>query len=276
MVLQNLNRFLDKGQLSEPMRLMIKRAGYQNKPAQFFLDQWKNVYPGVPFPKEYEGRVQQLNGLKISFADPGEPASGGGSMGLAMVNPNANLALRLGQTVRRATESAMHVFTPPAAAGEMPLAMTGPMATGSTNLIGAIRQLRGANSFRGVTQLRYKQAGDYQSHPKENFYFDFNPRVVPLAVRRARSLSPQDLNALAFTALTEAGPTLQGKFEVAANLINRSAVAGNKPIVEIAKAPGQYEGVFGYTKQQVISAAEGRRIFGRRYDQLRKLLQQGI
>lgn len=274
--LQNLNNFLDKGQLSEPMRLMIKRAGYQNKPAQFFLDQWKNVYPGVPFPKEYEGRVQQLNGLKISFADPGEPASGGGSMGLAMVNPNANLALRLGQTVRRATESAMNVFTPPAAAGEMPLAMTGPMATGSTNLIGAIRQLRGANSFRGVTQLRYKQAGDYQSHPKENFYFDFNPRVVPLAVRRARSLSPQDLNALAFTALTEAGPTLQGKFEVAANLINRSAVAGNKPIVEIAKAPGQYEGVFGYTKQQVISAAEGRRIFGRRYDQLRKLLQQGI
>lgn len=274
--LQNLNNFLDKGQLSDPMKLMIKRAGYQNKPAQFFLDQWKNIYPGVPFPKEYEGRVQQLNGLKISFADPGQPASGGSSMGFAMVNPNANLALRLGQTVRRATESAMNVFTPPAAAGEMPLAMTGPMATGSTNLIGAIRQLRGANSFRGVTQLRYKQAGDYQSHPKENFYFDFNPRVVPLAVRRARSLSPQDLNALAFTALTEAGPTLQGKFEVAANLINRSAVAGNKPIVEIAKAPGQYEGVFGYTKQQVISAAEGRRIFGRRYDQLRKLLQQGI
>ena len=274
--LQNLNNFLDKGQLSDPMRLMIKRAGYQNKPAQFFLDQWKNIYPGVPFPKEYEGRVQQLNGLKISFADPGEPASGGTSMGFAMVNPNANLALRLGQTVRRATESAMNVFVPPVAAGEMPLAMTGPMATGSTNLLGTIKQLRGANSFRGVTQLRYKQAGDYQSHPEENFYFDFNPRVVPLAIRRARSLSPQDLNALAFTALTEAGPTLKGKFEVAANLINRSAVAGNKPIVEIAKAPGQYEGVFGYTKQQVISAAEGRRIFGRRYDQLRKLLQQGI
>ena len=274
--LQNLNNFLDKGQLSDPMKLMIKRAGYQNKPAQFFLDQWKNIYPNVPFPKEYEGRVQQLNGLKISFADPGQPASGGTSMGFAMVNPNANLALRLGQTVRRAVEPVMSALAPPAAAGEMQVASLGPMASGSTSLLGAIQSLRGANSFRGTTQARYKQAGDYQSDPRENFFFDFNPRVVPLAVRRARSLSPQDINALAFTALTEAGPTARGKFEVAANLINRSAVAGNKPIVDIAKAPGQYEGVFNYTRQQVVSAAEGRRIFGRRYDQLRKLLQQGI
>lgn len=266
--LQNLNSFLDKGQLSDPMKLMIKRAGYQNKPAQFFLDQWKNVYPGVPFPKEYEGRVQQLNGQRISFVEPGQPASGGTSMGLAMINPNANLALRLSQTVRRATESVLNVVAPPA--------MAGPVVAGSTSLISTIQALRGANSFRGVSLIKNKKPGDYQSDPSENFFFDFNPKVVPLAIRRARSLTPQDLNALAFTALTEAGPTQRGKLEVAANLINRSAIAGNKPIVDIAKAPGQYEGVFGYTRQQLISAAEGRRIFGRRYDQVRKLLQQGI
>lgn len=114
--LQNLNSFLDKGQLSDPMKLMIKRAGYQNKPAQFFLDQWKNVYPGVPFPKEYEGRVQQLNGQKISFAEPGQPASGGTSMGLAMINPSAVTALRLGQTVRRVIEPVLNVVAPPAMA----------------------------------------------------------------------------------------------------------------------------------------------------------------
>lgn len=114
--LQNLNSFLDKGQLSDPMKLMIKRAGYQNKPAQFFLDQWKNVYPGVPFPKEYEGRVQQLNGQKISFAEPSQPASGGTSMGLAMINPSAVTALRLSQTVRRVAETAMNVVAPPAMA----------------------------------------------------------------------------------------------------------------------------------------------------------------
>jgi hypothetical protein len=260
--LQNLNDFLDKGQLSEPMRLMIKRAGYQNKPAQFFMDQWKNVYPNVPFPKDYEGRMQELNGMKISMAQPASPAA----------NTYGMLSNAISSTVR----TALDVAAPPAMAAEgMQLASLGPITSGSTNLIGVIRDMRGANSFRGVRLIKNKRPGDYQSHPKENWFFDFNPSVVPLAEKRARRLSEQDLNALTFTALTEAGPTTRGKLEVAANLINRSAVAGNKPIVDIAKAPGQYEGVFGYSRQQLISAQEGRRIFGRRYDQIRQLIQQG-
>jgi hypothetical protein len=260
--LQNLNDFLDKGQLSEPMRLMIKRAGYQNKPAQFFMDQWKNVYPNVPFPKGYEGRMQELNGMKISMAQPASPAA----------NTYGMLSNAISSTVR----TALDVAAPPAMAAEgMQLASLGPITSGSTNLIGVIRDMRGANSFRGVRLIKNKRPGDYQSHPKENWFFDFNPSVVPLAEKRARRLSEQDLNALTFTALTEAGPTTRGKLEVAANLINRSAVAGNKPIVDIAKAPGQYEGVFGYSRQQLISAQEGRRIFGRRYDQIRQLIQQG-
>jgi hypothetical protein len=166
-------------------------------------------------------------------------------------------------------------MTAPAAAGEMPMGTVGPLAPASTNLLGAIDRLRGANSFRGTTQLKYKQAGDYQSHPKENFFFDFDPGLVSAAKARARKLSEQDLNALTFTALTEAGPTTSGKLEVAANLINRSASAGGVPIVKIAKAPGQYEGVFSYKANQLISAAEGRRIFGTEYDQVRNLLSQG-
>jgi hypothetical protein len=166
-------------------------------------------------------------------------------------------------------------MTAPAAAGEMPMAMVGPLAPASTNLLGAIDRLRGANSFRGTSQLRYKQAGDYQSDPRENFFFDFNPSLVPAAKARARKLSEQDLNALTFTALTEAGPTRSGKLEVAANLINRSASAGGVPIVKIAKAPGQYEGVLNYKASQLTNAAEGRRIFGTEYDQVRNLLSQG-
>jgi hypothetical protein len=143
-------------------------------------------------------------------------------------------------------------------------------------LIGVIRQLRGANQFRGVSLVANKQRGDYQSDPRENWFFDFNPDIVPKAIARAQRLSQQDINALTFTALTEAGPTNKGKLEVAANLINRSAIAGNKPIADIAKAPGQYEGVFKYSKAQVMSATEGRRIFGGRYDQVRKLILQGL
>ena len=261
--LQNLNDFLDKGQLSEPMRLMIKRAGYQNKPAQFFLDQWKNVYPGKPFPKDYEGRMQELNGMEISMVEPARPVATTYGM--------------LSDAISGAVRTAMDVVAPPAmAAEEMQLASAGPVVSGSNNLIGVIRAMRGANSFRGVKAIKYKQPGDYQSDPRENWFFDFNPSVVPLAERRARRLSQQDINALTFTALAEAGPTARGKLEVAANLINRSAVAGNKPIVDIAKAPGQYEAVFDYSRQQLVSAQEGRRIFGRRYDQVRQLIQQGI
>lgn len=257
-----LQSWAEKNTLPPWARQVIRDAGYGQKADQFFRKQWNNLYPGVPFPAEYEQRMDALKGVKVSYAPP---AAGG-------IDYNAATTARLSSFAQNVVNT---VFTPPAAAGEMPLATVGPTKLGSTNLVGTIRALQGANQFRGVDLIKNKRAGDYQSHPQENWYFDFNPAVVPLAVRRARRLSEQDLNALAFTALTEAGPTLRGKFEVAANLINRSAIAGNKPIVDIAKAPGQYEGVFGYTRQQVVSASEGRRIFGRRYDQLRKLLQQG-
>lgn len=154
-----------------------------------------------------------------------------------------------------------------------PTTMTG--TTGSNSLAQVIRDLKGAESFRGTKQIRFKQRGDYQSSADENFFFDFNPSLVPLALKRAAKLSQNDINALAFTALTEAGPTAKGKLEVVANLINRSAAKSNAPIVDIAKAPGQYEGVFGYSKAQVISQAEGQRLFGSRYTQLRTQLMGG-
>lgn len=147
--------------------------------------------------------------------------------------------------------------------------------TGSNSLAQVIRDLKGAESFRGTKQIKFKQRGDYQSSADENFFFDFNPSLVPLALKRAASLSQNDINALAFTALTEAGPTAKGKLEVMANLINRSAAKSNAPIVDIAKAPNQYEGVFGYTKAEVISQAKGQQLFGSRYTQLRTQLMGG-
>lgn len=67
------NRFLLTGELSDPLRLMIKRAGYQNKPAQFFVDQWEHVHgTGTPIPESLKGRIQEANNLKISFAQPAQ------------------------------------------------------------------------------------------------------------------------------------------------------------------------------------------------------------
>jgi hypothetical protein len=262
--IKNYDQYIETGRLSDSMKLLIKRSGYGATPSQFFFKQWDKMYPGV---KMNPADVEALKGLdqqKISFAQP--PAA---------ANPYAQTAMNIQSMIRNASMGAMNAFVPPAAAGEMPMAVTGPTLPASTTLLTVIGKLKGATSFRGTSQVKYKQANDYQSNPRENFFFDFNPALVSRAQARARNLSEQDINALTFTVLTEAGPTRLGKLEVAANLINRSAANKNIPIVSVAKAPGQYEGVFNYKPNQLISASEGRRIFGSAYDQVRKLITRG-
>jgi hypothetical protein len=250
--------------LPAPLNRAAKAAG--TSPQQFLLQQ-ADFYPNdiklTPAQRSQLGRSGQQARATQSYSQQVAAAQRSSQSPLAAAGMWALDAI---------------TGTAPAYAGSMQnfSARGQAMATtsGSTNLLGVIKDLRGANSFRGISLIKNKRPGDYQSHPRENWFFDFNPSVVPLAIKRAQRLTEQDVNALVFTALTEAGPTMRGKLEVAANLINRSAVAGNKPIVDIAKAPGQYEGVFRYTRGQVISAAEGRRIFGSLYDQVRDQIRQ--
>lgn len=143
-------------------------------------------------------------------------------------------------------------------------------------LVAMIGTLKGAYSFKGTSQVANKKPGDYQSDPRENFFYNVNPKLVAKAQARTRTLTEADINALTFTALTEAGPTRKGKLEVAANLINRSAAKKNASIVSIAKEEGQYAGVFNYTASQLVSASEGRRLFKAEYDRVKKLLTQGL
>ena len=264
---KNFEAWVERGEMSDAMKLMIKRSGYGAKPSEFWRKQWERQYNGAPMDPKHEQVIPMRDQMKVSYdAGPTGGPNPVAQVAMAQSNFFQNLAAGIANTL---------TMTTPAAAATMPTGTMGSLMPASTSLIGAIDKLRGANSFRGVSLAKNKQAGDYQSDPRENFFFDFNPSLVPAAKARASRLSEQDLNALAFTALTEAGPTRSGKFEVAANLINRSASAGGVPIVKIAKAPGQYEGVFNYKASQLTSAAEGRRIFGAEYDRVRNLLSQG-
>ena len=253
------------------------------KPSEVILNQFR--LQGIDVPEDVRQRIQTLDGQEISRA----PAP-------RRTTPQQNGALAGVQIAGRALGN---LLVPPAAAAEPSTAATTYASPGSdimsmfyaspaarprpraaapkaAPLLAAIGALKGATSFRGVSQAKYKQAGDYQSNPKENFFFDFNPALVSKARARVKTLTEADINALAFTAMTEAGPTQLGKLEVAANLINRSAANKNMPIVNVAKRPGQYEGVFGYEARQLVNAAEGRRLFGAEYDRIRKLLRQGL
>ena len=231
------------------MKTLTTGTGGQ-KPSEVILNQFR--LQGIEVPEDVRQKIQALDGQEISRATPARRTT-----------PQQNGALAGVQIAGRALGN---LLVPPAQARPM---VVPPLLT----TIGA---LRGATSFRGVSQAQYKQSGDYQSNPKENFFFDFSPALVPKARARVRTLTEADINALTFTALTEAGPTQLGKLEVAANLINRSAADKNASIVSIAKRPGQYEGVFGYKASQLVSASEGRRLFGAEYDRIRKLLKQGL
>jgi hypothetical protein len=143
---------------------------------------------------------------------------------------------------------------------------------GPQGLSSAIDAIGGAYQFRGTALQGNKKPGDYQSSPQENFFFDKRPELIDKAKQRISTLSAADKAALAYTVLTEAGPTNLGKQEVAANLLVRSAVLGNAPISAVAKQPGQYEGVKGVGRIDLESAAAGRKRFGSRYDAAMELL----
>lgn len=166
------------------------------------------------------------------------------------------------------------------AADLMRQAMTLPDMGGAGGAIGglasAIDRIGGAYQFRGVTAQGAKKPDDYQSDPRENFFFDRRPQLIDKAKARISSLTQKDLAALAFTVLTEAGPTDIGKMDVAANLLVRSANLGNAPISAVAKQPGQYIGVNRYSRNDLESEARGRQVFGSSYDRVLSLIRGGI
>ena len=263
------------GAPSQNFRTLLKTlttgAGGQ-KPSEVILNQFR--LQGIDVPEDVRQRIQTLDGQEISRAPAPRrttPQQNGALAGIQIAaGALGNLLVPPAQASPASDIMSMFYASP--AAKPRPK----PATPKAAPLLAAIGALKGATSFRGVSQAKYKQAGDYQSNPKENFFFDFNPALVSKARARVKTLTEADINALAFTAMTEAGPTQLGKLEVAANLINRSAANKNMPIVNVAKRPGQYEGVFGYEARQLVSASEGRRLFGAEYDRIRKLLRQGL
>ena len=285
------------GAPSQNFRTLLKTlttgAGGQ-KPSEVIFNQFKLL--GIDVPENERQKIQALDGQKISAAPARRrqsPQQNNALNGIQIATGALTRAFGPAQALGSALVPAAQAQTapPPPQARDMSMFYADPGAPPkatkvamappppkpkSAPLLGAISTLKGAVNFRGTTQAKYKEPGDYQSDPRENFFFDFNPKLVAKAQARVRTLTEADINALTFTALTEAGPTRKGKLEVAANLINRSAANKNASIVSIAKRPGQYQGVFGYTASQLISASEGRRVFKAEYDRVRKLLTQGL
>jgi hypothetical protein len=124
-----LIEWVDKNILTDQTRQIIKDSGYGTKADDFFRKQWKNHYPRLSFPEEYDGRMNDLKGQKVSYVPPA-----GGSGGLAMVNPSQMTAMRLASFLQNTGNAAMNALVPPAAAEPMPLATTPARVTGPVDL----------------------------------------------------------------------------------------------------------------------------------------------
>jgi hypothetical protein len=260
------------------MKTLTTGAGGQ-KPSEVIFNQFKLL--GIDVPENERQKIQALDGQKISAAPRRQsPQQNQALAGIQIVGRSLGNALApaaQAQTAPQARNMSMFYADPGPGPKATQVAMAPPPPKPkAAPLVAMIDTLKGAYFFKGTSQVANKKPGDYQSDPKENFFYGVNPKLVAKAQARTRTLTEADINALTFTALTEAGPTRKGKLEVAANLINRSAANKNASIVSIAKRPGQYEGVFKYTASQLISASEGRRVFKAEYDRVRKLLTQGL
>lgn len=218
----------DKGTLDKRLKVIINNlpGEAQGKTGTFILHEMKKH--GI-IPNETDRKdIQSLDDKKLALDTETTPSS---SIAFAsFFQPQVLVA---------STDLSGLLSPPPSVAvrtEQDPL--TKPDAL--SNLIG---EMNGAYQFRGASNPNYRE-GDYRSNKNGNWFFDYRPELVDGAIARIQTLTEQDLNAMTLGALLEAGTTDLEKFEVGANLLVRSAAAGNIPIADVLVAPNQYEAIF--------------------------------
>jgi len=106
---KNFTAWIERGELSDAMKLMIKHSGYGAKPSEFWMRQWTNQYgTDVPMPDEYQRQLPLRNQIKVSY----QPDTSG---------PSTQLASNLSSFWQNLANASMNAVMPPAAAATMPV-----------------------------------------------------------------------------------------------------------------------------------------------------------
>jgi hypothetical protein len=136
---RNFEAWIERGEMSDAMKLMIKRSGYGAKPAEFWRKQWKNQHGDTPMPAEYQGLMPLRDQMKISY----QPAP-------STAEPRNQLASNLGSFWQNLSTSAANALMPPAAAGEMPMGQVrlGTPVVGTPKLNANAQGMAGGNLSR--------------------------------------------------------------------------------------------------------------------------------
>jgi muramidase (phage lysozyme) len=120
---KNFTAWVERGEMSDAMKLMIKRSGYGAKPSEFWRKQWERQYNGAPMDPKHEQVIPMRDQMKVSY-NPG-PAGG--------PNPVAQVAMAQSNFFRNLATGAVNALTmtAPAAAGEMPMGAMGQVRIGA-------------------------------------------------------------------------------------------------------------------------------------------------
>ena len=119
---KNFTAWIERGEMSDAMKLMIKRSGYGAKPAEFWRKQWKNHYGDLQMPAQYQELMPMRDQMKVSY----QPTTG-------TTQPTAQLASNLSSFWQGLAANAANALTmtAPAAAGEMPMGTMGQVRLGA-------------------------------------------------------------------------------------------------------------------------------------------------
>jgi muramidase (phage lysozyme) len=167
---RNFEAWIERGEMSDAMKLMIKRSGYGAKPAEFWRKQWKNQHGDTPMPAEYQGLMPLRDQMKVSY----QPAP-------STAEPRNQLASNLGSFWQNLSTSAANALMPPAAAGEMPMGAMGQVRLG-TPVVGTPKLNANAKAW-----LAAISAGGFEGAGYNTYYgggaFD-NTKGHPMRVVR--------------------------------------------------------------------------------------------
>jgi hypothetical protein len=103
---KNFTAWIERGEMSDAMKLMIKHSGYGAKPSEFWRKQWSNQYNGAPMDPKYEQAIPLRDQMKVSY----QPDTSG---------PSTQLASNLSSFWQNLANASMNVMMPPAAAATM-------------------------------------------------------------------------------------------------------------------------------------------------------------
>jgi len=152
---KNFEAWVERGEMSDAMKLMIKRSGYGAKPSEFWRKQWRNHYNGAPMDPAYEQTIPMRDQMKVSYdAGPAGGPNPVAQVAMAQSNFFQNLAAGIANTL---------TMTTPAAAGTMPMGTMGPVRLG-TPVVGTPKLNANAKAWLAAISAGGFEGADYNTY----------------------------------------------------------------------------------------------------------------